>query len=359
MAGSMSDQTAGVFIDLAPQHPQLFFFTTPGEAPALLDLLQQPRVLDTLSSCAAGVAVALTDLDASQSAIMRLLANRGIPIIAWICPSSAKGGALSLANYPDAAACYRNLRTWVAQEQIQFAAVGLAVEPPADDSDPSDWSTWHALRSFARGLWLARDNALYPASKAAYRDLVATMRHDGYEVHGYQLPFVADDRRAHTTLMQRALDILDLPSDVDVLLCGSDVPIDWLNGDLGGALIASYGPHADAIGVAIAEDITHGTAYPPWPDLRRDLLLAAQHTDTIYVDSLEQCVHAGLLELIAQLDWDAPAHVRIGRLGLVQAGRTLIWGVLLLGRFGWRILSWVGWLLAFLLWLRGRRSRSL
>ncbi len=354
----MSNLENSIVQEQLMQHPQLFFFTEPGESAALLALLQQPAVLTTLHKCSAGVAVALTDLDTTQAAIIRLLSDHQIPIIAWICSPSSEGGSLSLANYPRAAAYYRNLRTWVAQEQFQFAAIGLAIEPPTDDSDPSDWSTWRALRNFARGLWLARDNALYPSSKAAYRDLIATMRHDGNEVHAYQLPFIADDRRAHTTLMQRALDILDLPSDVDVLLCSSDVPIDWLNNDLGGALIASYGPGSDAIAVSIGEHMPHEANQHHWPRLQRDLLLAAQHTDTIYVDSLEQCIRANVLELITQFDWDARAHVALSRRGLVAIGRTIIWAMLMVGHFGWRILSWSGWLVALILWLRSRRNKA-
>ena len=45
----------------------------------------------------------------------------------------------------------------------------------------------------------------------------------------------------------------------------------------------------------------------PWPALRRDLLLSAHYTDTIYIHSLEDCVARELLPKIAALDWEAPA----------------------------------------------------
>src|ERR1044071_4580408 len=68
------------------------------------------------------------------------------------------------------------------------------------------------------------------------------------------MPVIADDRRAGTTLIQRALDIVDLSADLDVLMCSSVVPIELLGDDLGGALVASYGAHADAIGVGSIDD---------------------------------------------------------------------------------------------------------
>jgi hypothetical protein len=334
--------------------PQLFFFTELGDGLALREMLR-PATLDALVACGAGVAMALTSLDDVRAETARLLAARGIRLVAWLCLPSGEGFALNLSNYPRAADSYQAMRSWAAAEGLHFNAIGLAIEPP---SDGSEWSTWRALRGFARGLWLARDNALEPAARSAYLDLIATMRHDGYEVHTYQLPFVADDRRAGTTLVQRALDILDLAADVDVLMCGSDVPIDWLDGDLGGALVESYGPVADAIAVG-AVDIadTPGDPALPWAALRRDLLLAAQHTDTIYVASLEHCVRAGLLPGIAALDWEAPARAGAGRRALIGALRTLLLSVLLVARHGQSMLAWAGWALALALWLRGRRRQ--
>jgi len=334
--------------------PQLFFFTELAPGASLLEILQSPGALEALSACGAGVALALTDLDAERVAVARLLTDWGIPLVAWLCLPVEEGFALNLANYPHAAARYYTMRAWIREHDLHFNAIGLAIEPPSEEAD---WSTWRAVRDFARGLWLARDNALYPAARAAYYDLMTTMHHDGYEVHTYQLPFVADDRRAGATLMQRALDILDLPADVDVLLCSSEVPIDWLNHDLGGALVASYGPVADAIGIG-AVDLSEPTEQAlPWPALRRDLLLAAQHTDTIYVASLEYCVRNRLLGQIASLHWGTPASARPERRLMVGLARGLLLILLLAGRYGRGIIAWMGWVLALVLWVRGRRRR--
>lgn len=334
--------------------PQLFFFTELAPKANLLEILQAPGAIEILSASGAGIALALTNFDEERVAVARLLMRYGIPIVGWLCLPVEEGFALNLANYPHAAARYQAMRAWVLEHDLQFSAVGLAIEPPADEAD---WSTWRAVRDFARGVWLARDNALYPAARAAYHELITTMHHDGYEVHTYQLPFVADDRRAGATLMQRALDILDLPSDVDVLMCSSQVPIDWLQNDLGGALVASYGPVVDAIGIGAVDLDEPDEPALPWPALRRDLLLAAQHTDTIYIASLEYCVRNRVLSAIATLQWNTPVRARLGRRLLVGMARGLLLILLLTGRYGRTALAWIGWILALVLWVRGRRQR--
>ena len=254
--------------------------------------------------------------------------------------------------------CYQGFHAWARQHDLRFEAVGLSIEPPLEDVAPDQR---RGPRALLRRVWLARENVLYPSAQAAYNELSVAIHLDGYEVHTYQMPVIADDRRAGTTLIQRALDIIDLPSDLDVLMCSSIVPIDLFGYDLGGALIASYGANADAIGVGSIDEgdpATDRQAPLPWAALRRDLLLAAQHTDTIYIYSLEDCVARDLLPRIANLDWDAPARPAWGGRLLIALIRAALLAVLLAGRFGRTTLAWGGWALAIVLWLRGRRARQ-
>jgi hypothetical protein len=182
------------------------------------------------------------------------------------------------------------------------------------------------------------------------------IRHDGYEVHTYQIPLIADDRRAGTTLIQRALDVVDLPSDLEVLMCSSQVPVDALDDDLGGALIASYGESADAIGLSAGPGADGSSL--PWLAIRRDLLLAAQYTDTIYLATLEEYVENGMFDRIAALDWSGRARAAPRRRLLVGLFRMLLLAVLLSGYVGWRALAWAGWGMALLLWVRLRRAKN-
>jgi hypothetical protein len=255
------------------------------------------------------------------------------------------------------------LHAWAQEHNVQFDAIGLHIEPPA--SELASIQHWR-LHDIARRLWLARENVLYPAAHAAYTDLINQMHRDGYEVHTYHLPLIADDHRAGTTLVQRALDIADLPSDLEVLMCYSSLPIESLGDDLGGALISSYGPSADSIAVGNTEASTPPAADPSgsdtpalsWETLQRDLLLAASHTDTIYVFSLEGCIERDLLPAIADINWSSEPTLPVQRRMLVSTLRGTLLVVLLFARFYRTIFSWLGWLLALLLLLRQwRRSK--
>lgn len=332
--------------------PRLIF-ATDLEADSLLSMINAPGVLDMLAAQGYEVALALPRLDSSRAQVTRMLNERGIPVTAWLLPPPDEGVAFNLQNYPQATACYHAFQQWVRAHDLRFAAVGLDIEPPL-----AEIARW-GLRAIAHRLWLARENVLYPSAHAAYVELIAAARYDGYEVHTFQTPFIADDRRAGTMIVQHALDIVDLPADVDVLICPSSVPIDWLDSDLGGALIASYGPSADAIGITVVSSAVakeQDLALLSWPALRRDLLLAAQYTDTIYVFGLEDCVERGLLERLALLDWGSPARAGRVRRTLVTALRAALLSLLLVGRFGPTILAWAGWALAAFLWFRDRRK---
>jgi hypothetical protein len=336
---------------LPPERPELIFFAEAG-GDELLRLLQAPGALDTLASGGFGIAVALTRLDDALARAVRLLNRRGVPAVAWLALPPEDGQTLNLQNYPRAAAAYRAFRHWATSAGLRFDAVGLDIEPPLGELGRGGW---RALRAVADRLWLARDNALYPSARAAYVELVAAIQRDGYEVHTYQLPLIADDRRAGTTIVQRALDIVDPPADLDVLVCSSGVPVAWLAFDLGGALISSYGPAADALAVGAGPSEEDGADARAWPALRRDLLLAARHAEVIYIATLEACVRGGLLARIAELDWSAPAAASIGRRLLVEGVRALLLVALIAGRFGRTALAWSGWLLALVLWLRRPR----
>jgi hypothetical protein len=303
----------------------------------------------------------------------RLLDQHGVAAVACLRLPPEEGFAFNLQNYPRALSSYHTFHGWARQNGLRFAAVGLSIEPPLEDVAEERPGRARAL---ARRFWLARENVLYPPAHAAYSELVVAMHLDGYEVHTFQMPVIADDRRAGTTLIQRALDIVDLSADVDVLMCSSIVPIESLSNDLGGALIASYGANADAIGIGSIDDASPSSLDAmvwedpdvagqeserrptlPWPALRRDLLLAARHADTLYIHSLEDCVARALLPKIAALDWDAPARARPGRHALIVLLRALLFGTLVAGRFGRTALALGGWALAIALWLRGRRQR--
>nr|HRC77826.1 hypothetical protein [Kouleothrix sp.] len=239
----------------APGDQPRLVFATELDGPALLRALRRPGVLDRLASQGWAVALLLPALDDARAEAVRLLNEHGVGAIASLCLPPAEGFAFNLLNYPRAFECYGAFHSWARAHGLRFEAVGLSIEPPLEDIAPDARpGALRMPRALLRRLWLARENILYPSAQTAYAELIVAIHLDGYEVYTYQMPVIADDRRAGTSLIQRALDIVDLPSDVDVLMCSSSAPIDLLGNDLGGALIASYGASADAIGVGSVGD---------------------------------------------------------------------------------------------------------
>lgn len=322
-------------------------------------MLTAEGLLPTLAGYGYGVAIATRELDAATAEVARQLNQHGIPVIAWLLLPPGEGFWFNLQNYPQAVERYRGFHAWARAAGVTFQAVGLDIEPPTSELDRIQ--RW-GVRDLARRLWLARENVLFTSARAAYTELIAEIHHDGYEVHTYQLPILADDRRAGTTLVQRAFDIIDLPADVEVLICYSSAPLDSLNNDLGGALIVSYGPAADGIGVGtlsgsgVRDSSSEGLPPLTWDALERDLLLAARHTDTIYVYSLEGCVDRGLFPRLAAIDWDAESHVALWKRGVVGAVRALILAWLLVARFSRILFAWLGWGLFALLLAKQARA---
>lgn len=340
-------------------HPQLIFFCELDGA-SLQALLDEQRLVPVLAANGYGVALAIRVFDDASANVVRMLNAQGVPVIAWLLLSPGEGFWFHLQNYPQAVERYRAFHAWCHRQGLRFQAIGLDIEPPSSEVDQIQ--RW-GLRDLVRRAWLARENVLFAAARAAYVDLIAEIHHDGYEVHTYQLPLLSDDRRAGTTLAQRALDIVDLPSDLEVLICYSSVPLEALGNDLGGSLIASYGPSADGIGVgtlsgsAVQDSSSEGLPSLAWEALERDLLLAARHTDVMYVYSLEGCVERGLLPKLANLHWDAEAQVVTWKRSLVAVVRGLLLLILLTVRFSRALLAWLGWGLAALLLARELRNR--
>jgi hypothetical protein len=334
--------------------PQIYFFSELS-APALGALLGDGQTLAALAEHGYGVAVAMRHLDDPTAEVVRLLSASHVPVVAWLAPAQAQELWFNLRNYPQAVERYRAFHAWAQGHGLAFDAVGLDIEPPAAAVEHlSGWNLGH----LARRVGQAREHVLFSAARAAYTDLIAAIHHDGYEVHAYQLPLLADDRRAGSTLAQRTLDIVDIPADVEVLMCYSSIPLERLDNDLGGALILSYGPEADGIGVGAVGGSGDGDALPSlsWDALERDLILAARHTDTMYIYSLEGCAERGLLQRIARVDWDAEPLVPLRKRAGVAAARLAVLAALFLARFSRALVAWLGWGLFAILLARQLRG---
>ncbi len=337
-------------------------FSTELDGSALRHLLLTEGLIDELECHDYGIALGMIDLSDDRTTVVQQLNARGIATIAWLLLPPDEGSCFNVQNYPQAIERYHEFRAWAQHHRLHFDAVGLDIEPPSNEIvHLHHWG----MRDIVRRFWLARENVLYPAARAAYTDLVAEIHHDGYEVHSYQLPLLADDRRAGTTLLQRALDVVELPADVEVLICYNSFAAGGMRGNLERALIASYGPSADSLAVGstgradgLAPDV-RGRSLPPlsWESLEQSLLLAASYTDTIYIHSLEGAVERDMFAQITALDWNQQPTLGSERRALIATMRSLVLALLLITRFRGTLFAWSGWLLALFLLGRGARAR--
>jgi hypothetical protein len=330
--------------------PDITFFCELDPA-ALTALFQTSGLIRELAAQRYAVALAILDLSPERAAIVRCLNEQGVRVNAWLLLPPEDGYWFNLRNYPQALARYHAFREWVAREALCFEAVGLDIEPSLSDFQATQQ---RGMRHLFDRAYLAQQNALYPAARDAYYELISTIRHDGYQAHTYQYPFIVDDRRAGTTLVQRMLDIVDLPADQEVLMLYSSIIFAGLLGsDLGGSFVRSYAQHADGIAVGVTGggvvlDPITGAQAPrlTLAAFERDLRIAAQYTENVHVFSLEGCVARGWLSHVAALDWDAPATVPPLAYAQMLFIRTLIGSGLWLSRYGMAALGWSGWLVA-------------
>lgn len=349
----------------AQSEPRLIF-ATELDGSSLAMLFEQHDLLHTFAHEDYGLAMAIGDMSPTRAALIRQLNAHQIFTVAWLMLPAVDGYGFNLQNYPQAVAHYHAFRTWAQKNDLHFAAVGMHMLPPADDL-----SRLHHLRLRDIGRWFVRmhDNALFVPGKQTYLHLIDMIHSDGYAVHTYQLPLVVDDRRAGTSFVQYALDVPDLPVDLEVLMCHSSLPIEALGNDMGGALIISYGMAADCIGIGYTHAATMRGADMPqigeeqtlslaWHALERDMLLATRYTDTIYIFSLEGCVAQGMLKRIAHINWDKEPRVPLRPRLVVRGLRLVLLQVLVFARHFKLLLAWLGWILLLIVLVRQRLHRG-
>jgi hypothetical protein len=136
-----------------------------------------------------------------------------------------------------------------------------------------------------------------------YKNLIERIRADGYMLETYQLPLIADDRLAHSKMIQRLLEIVDLPSDREVLMLYSSFIRPW-----GAGILWSYGQNSKALGIGSAGggvELPGENRYPlTWDEFQHDLSLAWACSEYIYIFSLEGCHQQGFLDRLVSFEWD-------------------------------------------------------
>lgn len=289
--------------------PHLTFFCEL-ESEALRALFANPTVIADLQALSsrtlpAGVSLGLLDLFDERAAVVRQLNAAGIPVTAWLLLPRSQGYWFNLDNAPQALAFYDQFLIWTAAHDLQWDGVGLDIEPDIQTLGRVAAGDGGALPGILRRTL---DGGRFRRGHLFYRRLTARIRADGFHLESYQFPFIVDERRAGSTLLQRLLGVVDLDVDREVLMLYTSFVREERLGLNGPGGLWSYGPEAQGIAVGSAGGgvtVAGADQIPPltWDELSRDLLLAHHWCDHLSVFSLEGAVRQGFLTRLRDFDW--------------------------------------------------------
>lgn len=281
--------------------PELTFFCEL-DAPSL-DTLLDEAVVSSLKTLRATLSLAVLDFSPQRAAVVRRLNRAGVPLTAWLLLPKEQGYWFNLDNAALALEFYERFRAWTQEEGLQWETIGLDIEPDIRDLSLLMRSGWRFLPRFMERLfWGGR----LRRAERLYAQMVAQAHADGYHVEVYQLPFIAEERRARTTLLRRLSGLVDVQADREVWMLYTS-----FFRPLGAGMLASYAPQAQAIGLGVTGGGVEFPGLPQprplaWDEFARDLRLAWHWCPHLYIFSLEGCVASGYLERLPAFLWDAP-----------------------------------------------------
>jgi hypothetical protein len=284
--------------------PPTLTFACELDTARLTALFDDPSVLADLKALQARVVLMLSDYRPERAQVVAKLNDAGIPVTGVPLVPTDQGYYFTPDNVPEARASYARFTEWTNEHGLVWDGVGLDIEPDAAVYQQIMRNPWGLVRLLVPRL---TDTARPSRARADYAALVERIHADGWPVENYQMPPIADERRAGSTLLQRVLGLVDLPTDREVFMNYTS----FMRG-IGPGLLWSYGPEAAAIAVGTTgggPDVPGHPQMPTqsWEEFARDLRLARHFTDQIYVHSLEGCVGQGFLGRLRTFDWSRPA----------------------------------------------------
>jgi hypothetical protein len=322
------------------------------ELPAskLTALLSDREVIDDLRQLKAGVAVATIDFSAERAAAVRKLNDAGIPVTAWLVLPEREGYFFDAENFDAAQKRFAAFQIWTRANHLRWVAVGLDIEPDIRELGRlAHRGGWSLLPVFVGRLF---DYGEVRAAGTNYAGLLARIHAAGWQTQTYQFPFIADERAAGSTVLQRLVHLVDVKGDHEVLMLYSSFTPSY-----GAGLIEAYGVDADAIAIGSTggdSKLDGGTTPLDWTGFLRDYRAARRWTRSVGVYSLEGSVRRGFLRRLASMSpadlavtSGEPAHAdkaRWFRFGVKTALFLLTWWfvvaalVVLIPIAGWRML---------------------
>jgi hypothetical protein len=283
----------------------LTFFCELG-AGELKSLFADGSLIERLGVLGARVGLGILDLESDRASVVQALNEAGIPVVAWLLLPMEQGYWFNVNNAPQATACYHAFKDWTEEHRLQWAGIGLDIEPDIREVESFVTDRSRLLLDI---LYRSFNSERFRTAQAVYRALVSEMQLDGYQVDSYHIPLMVDERRAGSTLLQRVAGLVDVPSDREVLM-----PYTSFLRPHGPGILWSYASDAQSIGVGSTGggvQVAGLGDVPPlcWEELTRDLRLAKRWSDDIHIFSLEGCLQQGFLQRLIDFEWDGPVEI--------------------------------------------------
>jgi hypothetical protein len=335
-----------------PGTPPTIVFACDGPLSDLESLFSQPDVISDLKAIDAGIALALPDLSADRAQLVRQLNIASIPVTAWLALPGEQGYYINAGNAPEAAARFAAFRTWTSTYGLRWAAVGLDIEPSLQEFGALRTNKWRLAGTLVMRYF---ETERVRRARESYSSLIQQIQADGYPVETYQFPFIADERRAHSTLLERLAGIVDVKGNREAFMIYTS-----FNTRLDPALIWVYGPDAQAIAIGSTSGPEAAPRFTPlhWEEFSRDLIVASHFSHEIGVYNLQGSVQQGFLPRLKTFNWNQSVDIPAESIRKATQFRARIQRVLWLGShlpyFAVAILIAIIWILA-----RRRRRRRL
>jgi hypothetical protein len=315
---------------------------------ALSALLGDPSVFADLKELHAGLAIPIDDLSPDRAQLIHRLNEAGLPAVAWMVLPGNQGYYINASNAPQTALRFAEFENWSKANNLLWTAVGLDIEP---DFREFQWSKWRLVWTLLRRGF---DRERVNRPRQAYAALIREIQAHGYRVQTYQFIFLADERKVHSTILERLFGLVDVRGNEEVLMTYSN-----FNHRAGAAIVWSYGQDTQAL--AVGSTLGSGNAaidakYGPlnWEEFSRDTIVASHFSHQVGVYSLEGCVRQGFLPRLKTMDWNQDVEIPAVALVRMHRFRAVVQGILWTAS---HLLYFATAFLIALIWLVRRRIR--
>jgi len=291
------------------------------------------------------VSMGIRDLSYERASAVKILNQNNISVIGWILLPKADGYWLNMDNAKNGTPRFLDIMNWTKTYDLEWSSFGLDLEVDMRNEEEFQNDQWIILMEsvFSRNM-----EALELARSELY-SLVDLIHSYGYPVQTYIIPFILDERKINSTILQRLIGAVDIHGnliDMEVPMLYSSAFPDGL-GLMESYMNGSDSSHAIGIGVTGGPAVAGSNGiYRNWTEFERDLLFSKNRTRNIFIYSLEGCAENDYLSKISQLDWnrDITSHQMeeyVQQAIEVDDFRVSLEGLLYASIKPWNAIEWV------------------